>query len=428
MSSITFKKDTARISGCPSLSGTVNCPSSKSVAHRELIAAALADGESVLLCRGMSKDIIATAECLTALGASIKTEGELIYVSPIREPSKKAILPCNESGTTLRFMIPLAAFLGVDATFVCAPGLAKRPISVLCDELARHGVSFPEGYTFPLRMNGKAEGGEWSIRGDISSQFISGLILAFPLSDKPSTLKILGKCESLPYIDITCETLREHGVSVSFDNDTYSVACQSYKPLGIKVSPFQIEADWSGAAFWLAAGLASTGGITVTGLREDSPQGDKAIFSLLRSAGADIVSNENSLTVKKSTLRAFDCDCSQTPDMVPILSVCAAIADGISRIRGIERLRLKESDRIESSMALLSSLGIKSEYENGTMTVYGGKIRGGNVNGYNDHRIVMSAAVASCFTDEEIIISDAHAVKKSYPSFFEHFSALSLQE
>jgi len=430
MSNITFDNDTVRICGRSSLSGKVCCPSSKSVTHRELIAAALADGDSYILCRGLSKDIIATAECLSALGANIVFDGDRIKISPIKTPNKKAVLFCNESGTTLRFMIPLAAFLGVDATFVCAPGLERRPVSVLCDELARHGIDFPDGYTFPLRMRGRAAGGEWSIRGDISSQFISGILLALPLANEPSTLKIIGKCESLPYIDVTRESMKKHGVCISFENDTYSYSGGSYTSSGTEDSPSLAEADWSGAAFWLAAGLTSEGGITVEGLSENSAQGDKAILPLLRSVGANIFSDGHSVTAKKSTLSAFDCDCSQTPDMVPILSVCAAVASGESKIRGIERLRLKESDRIESSIAMLASLGIKAVYENGTMTVYGGKIKGGRVNGYNDHRIVMSAAVATCFTEGGALteITDAHAVEKSYPDFWEHFSALCEKE
>lgn len=424
MKNITFDKNTVRIHGRPRLSGEVYCPSSKSAAHRELIAAALSDGPSVLFCRGISKDIRATADCLSALGADIRIDNDLIRVSPIREPVCKATLNCNESGTTLRFMIPLAAFLGVDTTFVCAPGLARRPISVLCDELTRHGVTFPDGYSFPLRMNGKALGGEWRIRGDISSQFISGILLALPLSDIPSTLEVVGRCESLPYINITVGVMLSRGISISGSGSVYSVNTGKYSSVGSEALPHLIESDWSSAAFWLAAGLSSDEGITVHGLKCDSCQGDKAILPLLISAGARIESSDEKIKIRKSSLHSFDCDCSQTPDMVPVLSVCAAIADGESKIRGIERLRLKESDRIESTMAMLTSLGISSSYSDGIMTVCGGKIRKASVNGYNDHRIVMSAAVASCFTDEEIEISDAFAVEKSYPSFFDHFISL----
>ena len=427
MSNITFDKNTALIRGRSQLCGTVYCPSSKSVAHRELIAAALCESDSVFLCRGMSRDIIATIECLNALGADISADGDIIRVSPIKKPSTSAVLPCNESGTTLRFMIPLAAFLGVDATFVCADGLARRPISVLCDELARHGVEFPCGYTFPLRMRGKVSGCDFCIRGDISSQFISGILLALPLLGEPSDLSIIGKCESLPYIDITCEVMRNHEAAVEYCGGVYRCNGNRYSAYKTDGQPSLIESDWSGAAFWLAAGLSSEEGITVNGLSDSSSQGDKAILPLLRSAGADIVRvGEYSLTVKKSTLIPFDCDCSQTPDAVPILSICAAYASGESKIRGIERLRLKESDRIESTLAMLSSLGVRAYYSDGVMTVCGGRIRGGTVDGYNDHRIVMSAAVASCFTDngEDIEITYANAVEKSYPSFWEHFSKL----
>lgn len=422
MNNITFtQSDTVTLSGKKNAQGMVVCPSSKSAAHRELIVASLADKPSTLICHGMSKDIEATIECLRALGADIKKDGETISVVPISSASKKATLNCNESGTTLRFMIPLAAFLGVDAEFVCAEGLTKRPISVLCDELSRHGVSFPNGYTFPLKMHGKAKGGEWSICGSISSQFISGILLALPLSDKPSTLKILGKCESLPYIDVTRSVMSSHNVDAQLTGDTYSVFPTIYKAYDTIA---QIEADWSSAGFWLAAGLSSDQGISSSGQSLSSSQGDKAIFDILKNAGANISIRDNIVTVKKSRINAFECNCSQTPDMVPILSVCAATATGTSKICGIERLRLKESDRIESTLALLSAIGISASYAGGTMTICGGSIHGGIVNGYNDHRIVMSAAIASLFTDEPITITDAHAVSKSYPAFFEHLSQL----
>lgn len=423
---ITFnlKDDTVTLSKKKNAHGKVICPSSKSAAHRELIAAALADKDSTIICRGMSKDIEATVECLTALGANIKKDGETITVSPIdtsNTANKKATLNCNESGTTLRFMIPLAAFLGVDATFVCAESLTKRPISILCDELSRHGVSFPNGYTFPLKMHGKAEGGDFSICGSVSSQFISGILLALPLSNKPSTLKIIGKCESLPYIDITRSVMSSHGINVAFSEDTYSVSPAAYKAYQKATT---VEADWSSAGFWLAAGLSSDDGISSVGQRLSSSQGDKAIFDILKNAGADIAIKDDVVTVKKSRINAFECDCSQTPDMVPILSICAAAANGTSKIHGVERLRLKESDRIESTIALLSNIGISASYNDGTITICGGNIHGGNVCGYNDHRIVMSAAVASLFTSEPITITDAHAVSKSYPAFFEHLSQL----
>ena len=168
MNNLLIENNTAFLQGCTVLSGKVTCPASKSAAHRELIASALADGDSVLICNGISKDISATIGCLRSLGADIRTEGELIRVSPIKGIPNEAVLDCCESGTTLRFMIPLAAFLGVKATFVCAPSLARRPISELCDELSVHGVSFPDGYSFPLKMCGRALGGEWRIRGDIA--------------------------------------------------------------------------------------------------------------------------------------------------------------------------------------------------------------------------------------------------------------------
>lgn len=428
MSNIIFDKNNVIFDERSRLSGEVFCPSSKSVAHRELIAAALSDMPSLLLCRGISKDVEATISCLRSLGADITVDRELIKISPIKEPARSPILNCRESGTTLRFMIPLAAFLGADATFECAPSLARRPISVLCEELERHGVCFPDGYSFPLRMSGRAVGSEWRIRGDVSSQFISGLLLAFPLARQNMSLEIIGRCESLPYVDITRSVMKKRGIDVLFKDGIYSLAkCSYLSPISEGV-PAAVEADWSGAAFWLASGLSSEEGITVRGLSLSSPQGDKAILDLLRSAGADISATEDGVTVKKSTLRAFECNCADTPDMVPVLSICAAIAKGESRIHGTERLRLKESDRIESTLGMLSSLGISASYSDGTLTIEGGRIRGGHVEGCNDHRIVMSAAVASCFTDGRIEISDAGAVSKSYPDFFSHFASLQAKE
>ena len=396
-------------------SGTIQSVPSKSFLHRALICAALADKPTSIACKSVCEDVEATADCLRALGAEILYRESAFSVLPIVK-KESAVLQCGESGSTLRFLLPVAAALGTETVFRVGDGLAKRPIAPLCEELVRHGVLL-SGETFPLRLAGKLQPGEYVLPGNVSSQFFTGLLLALPLADKPSVIHTKGMLESAPYVDMTLEMLSRFGVSVQRKESDMEIFPAAYR------SPGSIEVcgDWSCAAFWLAAGVLG-GNVSVKGLQKESLQGDKAIVEILQSMGGNVEWQGETLTAKRSELHGIDFDASQTPDLVPILAVMAALADGVTHITGASRLQYKESDRLHSVHALIRSLGGECEEAAGGLTIVGKSfLRGGNVNSFGDHRIAMSAAIASCRCKEPVVLSGAECIRKSYPGFWEDF-------
>ncbi len=397
--------------------GTLKAISSKSVAHRLLICAAFAEGNTKILCENTNKDIDATVSCLIALGADITYDAPYFTVKPIKVPTNGASLPCGESGSTLRFLLPLIPALGIDASFLMEGRLPERPLSPLYEELVAHGASLSEAGSNPLSAGGYLDGGEYKIRGDVSSQFISGLLFALCISGIGGKISISGELESAAYIDMTFDALNTFGAGLQKTESGYTV------PAGARLIPpetLQVEGDWSGAAFALCMGAISGGTVTVTGLREDSRQGDREIVRILRRFGADIRSEGDSFTVYGGKqLRGISINASQIPDLVPVLAVVASFALGETKIHGASRLRLKESDRLESTSRLLSTLGGQvTELGDGLLISGQEKLYGGSVNCYNDHRIAMSAAVASVGCEHEVVIRDAECVAKSYPDFW----------
>ena len=401
--------------------GEVNIPSSKSHLHRVLICAALGDKPCRLYYNGSSDDVVATIKCLNALGAEISDMGEYFAINPIKE-AKNAILPCNESGSTLRFMLPVACALGVECTITGTKKLLSRPLEPLVSELIRHGAIIEKNED-NIKVSGRLMPGNYSVRGDISSQFITGLLLALPLLDESSNLEITGKIESRPYIDMTLSALSEFGMNTQIgEKNTIEI-----HSLGRFTAPeiVNAEGDWSNAAFWCVLGALSERSINISGLNRRSVQGDKAITDVVSQAGADILWQNGSLNIRKNKLRSFEFNCSNTPDLVPAISILASACDGKTKLYGVERLRLKESDRIETTMAMVKALGGEIRYENDTIFITGKPhLAGGTVDSFNDHRIAMSAAVASVICENNVTILGANAVNKSYRSFWNDFETV----
>ena len=366
------------------LQGTLEVIPSKSQAHRLLICAAFADRPTTICCRATNRDIEATVECLRALGAKIHRESFGFHVEPVREIPKNALLPCRDSGSTLRFLLPVAGALGVDATFQMEGRLPQRPLSPLWEEMERMGCTLSRPTPTTIRCQGKLRSGAYSIPGNVSSQFVSGLMFAQMLMDG-CTLEVTGKIESAPYMEMTRQAIGKFPLSGS--------------PV------ITVEGDWSNAAFWLAANALGSA-LYVAGLRKDSPQGDRVCAELLPG-----------LTAHQTI------DAADIPDLVPILAVMAAANRG-AMFTNIARLRLKESDRVASVIAMLTALGGRAEADENTLTVFGTGLTGGTVDACNDHRIAMSAAIAATVCTEPVTILGAECVEKSYPKFWAEYARL----
>lgn len=378
------------------LSGTVSAIPSKSQAHRLLICAAFADAPTTLLCPDTNRDIEATAECLRALGASITRTAVGYHIIPQKQIPACATLPCGESGSTLRFLLPVACALGVNATFLMEGRLSQRPLSPLWEELERMGCTLtrPSGNT--VCCEGKLRPGEYYIDGGVSSQYITGLMLALSLLQEESHLHITGKLESVPYVRMTEKALAK------FSADCEHLGTQRFCSPGT----LQIEGDWSNAAFFLAAKHLGQP-LEVAGLSADSPQGDRAVCDLL-----PLLSREH------STVSAAD-----IPDLVPILAVFAAANHG-AVFTDIQRLRLKESDRVASVVNMLRALGGSADSTKTTLTVHPTPLSGGTVDACNDHRIAMAAAIAATVCKDPVTILGAECVNKSYPAFWAEYRRL----
>lgn len=370
------------------LQGTVAAIPSKSQAHRLLICAAFSDGETSLLCPDTNRDIEATADCLRSLGAEITRTADGYRVVPLRKLPQNAVLNCSESGSTLRFMLPIVGALGVDALFRMEGRLPSRPLSPLWEEMERMGCKLSRPNESTIRCQGKLKAGIYSIDGSISSQFITGLLFALSLITGDSRLEITGKVESKPYIDMT------RAAMALFQAPHYHTPGQ-----------IQVEGDWSNGAFFLAA-KALGSDLTVTNLNPASTQGDRAAAALLSALNTHC-----------------SIDASDIPDLVPVLAVVAARNKG-AVFTNIQRLRLKESDRVATVIEMIQSLGGFAESTEDTLTVHGTGLTGGTVNSHNDHRIAMAAAIAATVCTGPVTILRAEAVNKSYPGFWKEYRNL----
>ena len=383
--------------------GAVRIPASKSQAHRLLICAALGKAPVTVRCDGLNADILATAACLRALGANIAEQDGALHVEPIKAvPDGLCVLPCGESGSTLRFLLPVVGALGADAVFLREGRLPERPLEPLLSELVRGGMMFrSEGGK--LFCSGKLAPGEYTLPGNISSQYISALLFALPRLAGNSALTITGARESEGYIAMTENALAQSGVRLFKTDSGYDIpGGQTYAlPAAVKV-----EGDYSSAAFFLCMGALSRAGITVSGLCADSAQGDRAAQTLF--------SPENLACV----------DVRDVPDLMPALAAVMAAVPGRHRITGAARLRIKESDRLRAMAEALRALGGCAEEAPDGLIVEGRALRGGTVDGCGDHRVVMSAAVLATACQGPVTILGAEAADKSYPGFFADFAAL----
>lgn len=381
------------------LDGVINAIPSKSYAHRIAICNFLAGNPPVAECGDFtSQDITATERCLKAL-----KQGE-------------RVLDCGESGSTLRFMLPLCAVLGGEYEFIGHGKLLQRPNQELFEVMNAHGVKTEKGDT--IKIQGKLSGGDFRIRGDISSQYVSGLLMALPYLNEDSKIVLTTPLSSAPYVNITLEVLKAFGVNITTLADGYFIKGNS-KYSG-KVLP---QGDWSNMAFFLVAG-AINGKITVKGLDYPTAQGDSYIVEILKRAGVKVSVEKEGVTVTKSQLKSFTFDAESCPDLVPITAVLASYAKGDTVIKNVERLKIKESDRITSTMNLLANFGIKSEFDGKNLKVFGGTPVSGQAESFNDHRIAMSTAILALSANGRSILSGAQSVNKSYPNFFEEYKSL----
>ena len=380
------------------LYGNINAIPSKSQAHRMLICAAFSDQPTTLICPETNRDIEATANCLTALGAGITWLSNGYRVKPIEEVPFRASLPCQDSGSTLRFLLPIAGALGVDTVFQMTGRLPQRPLTPLWEEMERMGCTLTRPTADTIRCTGRLRSGEYAINGTVSSQFITGLLFALSLLPGQSRLQVLGKLESAPYVSMTLAAMERFGISC---NDYCFPGNGRFHSPGTVT----VEGDWSNAAFFLAA-QALGSPIQVGNLNPDSPQGDRVCARLLPEL-------KDKLTISAADI----------PDLVPILAVTAAANQG-AVFTDIGRLRLKESDRVASVMDMLRALGGQAEADDTTLTVYGTGLHGGTVDSRNDHRIAMSAATAATVCDSPVTILGAQCVEKSYPKFFTDYTSL----
>lgn len=402
-------------------SGTVNVPPSKSDVHRAIICAAMANGVSRISPVALSNDIKATIGCIKALGAEAVLENNVLTVDGTNMyKNKTALLDCGESGSTLRFFIPIAAVGNVNATFVGKGKLPQRPIGIFTEALPKAGTTCKTEGGLPLEINDQLKSGIFEIPGNVSSQFITGLLLALPILEDDSEIVLTSPLESVGYIAMTIRTMKQFGVNIdTTENGWHIEGGQTYKSCN-----YTTDGDWSQAAFFMVLG-AIGGKVTVKGVAKDSTQGDKKCAEILAEFGAKVTQRDNEVTVEKGDLKAITIDASQIPDLVPVLSVCAAFAGGTTKIINAERLRIKECDRLKATAELLNNLGGKvKELSDGLEITGVSSLKGGNVNGYNDHRIVMSAAVCAARSDEDITATFAMSINKSYPDFYIDYNSI----
>ena len=384
------------------ITGTVSVVPSKSQAHRLLICAAFADGPTDILCSETNSDMEATADCLRSLGAEIASTEMGFHVTPVSKIPPKANLFCRDSGSTLRFLLPVVAALGVDATFHMTGRLADRPLSPLWEAMEAHGCHLSRPTDDTLRCTGIMEPGAYAIDGSVSSQFISGLLFAAALMEGTSTVAVTGQAESRPYIAMTRQAMALFGRNT--ENMTVKGGIPYHSPGTVTV-----EGDWSSGAFFLAA-KALGSPMDVTGLDPKSTQGDRIVAQLLPALR------------RFQTVSARD-----IPDLVPVLAVVAAANQG-AVFTDIRRLRLKESDRVESTVNLIRSLGGKAHATENTLTVEGTGLFGGTVDPRNDHRIAMAAAIAATVCTSPVTILGAECVRKSDPDFWNKYTGGSYEQ
>lgn len=381
-----------------SLNGVVRAVSSKSDGHRKIICAALSEKETEIVINNISDDIEATLFAIRSLGGDFEMIENGVLIKPVSEKKHKVSLDFRESGSTARFLLPIATAVCENVECIGRGRLPERPFGELTSQLRKNGVTVSAD-NLPMTANGFLKSGVFELPGNVSSQYISGLLFALPMLDRESKIRLTSPLMSAPYVDMTLDVLSKFGVEIEYMKNEYIVKPQKF------VSPqkLEVEGDWSAAAFWVVADKIC-GNIKIEGMNPDSRQGDRIITEILDKT---------------------EIDATDIPDLVPILAVLAASRVGKTRIFGAERLRKKESDRLYAMTKCINDLGgMAEETEDGMIITGTGALAGGKVDSFNDHRIAMSCAIASVICENEVEISGAECVKKSYPAFFEDFKKL----
>lgn len=405
------------------LGGKINAIPSKSDAHRILIAAALSDKKTIVKVKPslLSNDIKATITGLSALGAQFEYNTDFVTVYPTKH-IKNAVIDCGESGSTLRFLMPVACSLCESNKFIMHGRLAQRPINELEREMNKKGCAFSYSDAQSLLIQGKLKSGHFKIAGNVSSQYITGLLFALPLLDGDSEIELTSPLQSSAYVDMTLSVLKRFGINILHCSNSFLIkGAQKY------VSPdiIAVEGDWSNAAFWLCAGAIGLP-VTVNGINMNSIQADKKIADILRDAGASINSGNNFVCISPGIkLYSLEINAEQIPDIVPIIAVTALFAHGKTTIYNAERLRIKESDRIDAISSIITAVGGNIRTGRDFMEITGpARLHGAELSGFNDHRIVMSAAICAQYCSSNVTINGSEAVNKSYPYFFEDYKQL----
>lgn len=403
------------------LKGHIKAPPSKSLSHRALICASLAKGQSTITNIVYSEDILATIGALELLGAKFEKHKDKLIIKGIRKiKAPNEAINCNESGSTLRFLIPLFSLSNKKISFTGKASLIKRPQSVY-QEIFKQDNNLFKVINNKIQVNGSVTAGEYLLKGDVSSQFFTGLMFALPLLKENSTILVDGNLESKGYIDLTIQILEEFGIDVlEIENGYFIKGNQRYTP-----SNYKVEGDYSQAAFFLVGGVLN-GLINVTDLEHESLQGDKAIIEVIKAMKGKVIYTENGYITESTPTSGTIVDLSNYPDLGPIIALLGSLSKGKTKIINAGRLRIKESDRIESTVKTLIALGANISSTKDEIIIHGkDTLKGGvTLDSYNDHRIAMMISIAASLSKEKVILTNANAVNKSYPNFFEDFKSV----
>ncbi|MDY0023739.1 MAG: 3-phosphoshikimate 1-carboxyvinyltransferase [Candidatus Izemoplasmatales bacterium] len=403
--------------------GDVKIPPSKSYLHRAIICASLAEGKSVIKNIILSEDVKATINALKTVGIQINKLDNALEIYGRKEFPfiGDEVIDCNESGSTLRFLIPLLTNMkGI--LFTGKRGLFKRPLSIYKDIYERNNLSFSL-IEESLFTKGTIEAGNYIINGNISSQFISGLLFALPLKSTDTTIEIVDPFESKKYVDMTIKVLSEFGINIQINNNIYFIkGNQQYKP-----KDYIVEADYSQAAFFAVAGIIN-GEISISNLNEETLQPDYDIISIIKKMNGKIVKEKNDFRFLKSKTKGIEIDVSQCPDLSPILAVLGGLSEGKTVIKNVSRLKLKEIDRLSAIVDYLTVLGVKTNSDENTIEIFGQQFfTPKEFNTYNDHRIVMALAISALRSNKPLRINNINVINKSYPGFIDDLENLGIK-
>ena len=413
-----------RIKGPQSLNGQVKAPGSKAYTHRALLASLLSPGESSLNNASQCEDTQRTIQAIQALGARVRIDKNRITTEGIKRPrASNRPIDCGDSGTTLRFLTAISAASPTTIRLAGSPQLGTRPLDPLVRTVKELGASvrtLQNEWGLDVMIRGPLLGGETRIRGDISSQFISGLLFASPLAKKDVTISIDRPLESRPYVSMTIDVLRKHGIRIEETEAQFRIkAPQSFTPAN-----HMVPGDFSSAAFLIASVGTAGSEVTITGLDSSNLEPDAAILKIIPQIGLEIEQSEDRLTLRKRDLAGFVFDAHDNPDLVPPLEALGSLANGWSEIRGVKRLVYKESNRLQSVPMELAKMGAKMHVENDRVEIEGAELTGSMLDSHHDHRVVMACTAASLGARGESTIKGAEAVSKSYPDFFQDLTRL----